>query len=163
MMPSAIPTEATLTSRSPKGVPVRDVTMSASLRIIPSLYVADCPYTWLLLRSHGENTALQIAFQTLKPLLTPEQVKIWEARLTDDLGRERAFQAKAAASLETAAEAVDNPVEKAAIRFHAGELYRRIEQWDKARALFAKAKGDPQLPDFLRFYLEFAEKRLPKP
>ncbi|NLI78014.1 MAG: DUF2225 domain-containing protein [Candidatus Riflebacteria bacterium] len=117
---------------------------------------------FFLLRMHGENTAARTALDRLKPLLTPEQASAWETRFTADLERERSFQTKAAEGLAKAAEAADHPAEKAAIRYHAGELYRRLEQWDKARALFDQARSDPNLPDFVKGFLAFVEKRLPQ-
>lgn len=118
---------------------------------------------FFLLRMHGENTAARTALDRLKPLLTPEQATVWETRFATDLEHERIYQARAAEGLAKAAEAAGHPAEKAAIRYHAGELYRRLEQWDKARALFDQARADPNLPDFVKGFLAFVEKRLPKP
>ncbi len=118
---------------------------------------------FLLLRLHGENASARVALDLAKPLLKPEQAADLEEHFTQDLTREREFQAKAAEGLAKAAETAAHPGEKAAMRYHAGELYRRLEQYDKARPLFDQARNDPNLPDFLKRFLAFAEQRMPNP
>lgn len=118
---------------------------------------------FLLLRLHGENASARAALDLVKPLLKPEQAADLEEHFTQDLALEREFQAKAAAGLVQAAETAAHPGEKAAMRYHAGELYRRLEQYDKARALFDQTRHDPNLPDFLKKFQAFVEQRMPKP
>lgn len=104
----------------------------------------------LLYRIHGENTAALRVLAVAKPHLGEESAARLEKDLPPQVERERALQKRALAEFEVAVGEEKYPGEKAGMTYLCGELCRRVEEWERARAFYEAASALPGAADGLK-------------
>jgi hypothetical protein len=138
-----------------------------------------------LLRSHGENTAVEEVVPILKTVMAVEQYAELERGLRESISCERHFQTKAVALFEKVIETgevkqekerweyvvldsvsfkvieEEEKPQKAILTYLCGELHRRSEHWGKARYFYEKCAKMENLPEWLGRYVKEQKELLP--
>ncbi len=104
----------------------------------------------LLYRTHGENTAALRVLAAAKVQLGDAMAASLQEELPLQIEQERALQRKALAEFEAAVPKEKDPGEQAGMTYLCGELCRRLEEWDRARAFYDSAQALPGAADWLK-------------
>lgn len=107
-----------------------------------------------LLRKHGENSTVLEIVAELKPLMTPEEFKIYAEYINEWIGYEQKFQKKALAIAEEKLKTEMNDDKKMILTYIAGDINRRLGNKDKAGSLISEALNMNAAPQGLKDFVK---------